>query len=108
MICKYASSAGLSLTQISTFFELVTGEKTSVNDLMMAGERSFNLKRVLNCRWGVSSLDDTLPKRLLEPQDGGTSRHVPDMDLMLREYYEAREWTKEGKPSKEKLKELGI
>ncbi|MEM3577906.1 MAG: aldehyde ferredoxin oxidoreductase family protein [Candidatus Bathyarchaeia archaeon] len=108
IICKYTSSAGLSLTQISTFFELVTGKKVSVNGLMMAGERSFNLKRVLNCRWGVSSLDDALPKRLLEPQDGGTARHVPDMDLMLREYYEIRGWTREGKPSEEKLKELGI
>jgi len=108
MICKYASSAGLSLTQIATFFELVTGKKVSVNDLMKVGERSFNLKRILNCRWRISSSDDILPKRLLEPQDGGTSQHVPNMDLMLKEYYEIRGWAPEGKPSEEKLKELGI
>ncbi|MEM3730419.1 MAG: aldehyde ferredoxin oxidoreductase family protein [Candidatus Bathyarchaeia archaeon] len=108
VVCKYASSAGLSLTQIATFFELVTGKKVSVNDLMMVGERSFNLKRILNCKWGISSLNDTLPKRLLEPQEGGTQRRVPDINLMLKEYYYARGWTLEGKPSEEKLKELGI
>ncbi|MEM2394252.1 MAG: aldehyde ferredoxin oxidoreductase family protein [Candidatus Bathyarchaeia archaeon] len=108
MICKYASGAGLTLTQITVFFELVTGRKVTVEDLMKVGERSFNLKRVLNCKWGVTSKDDILPKRLLEPQEGGTMRNVPDMELMLKEYYEARGWTPEGFPSKEKLKELGI
>jgi len=108
MICKYASSAGLTLTQITVFFELVTGRRVAVEDMMKVGERSFNLKRVLNCRWGVSSKDDVLPRRLLEPQDGGTMRNVPDMELMLREYYEARGWTPDGMPSEEKLRELGI
>jgi len=107
-ICKYASAAGLTLTQITVFFELVTGRKVTVEDLMKVGERSFNLKRLLNCRWGVSSKDDVLPKRLLEPQEGGTMRNVPDMELMLKEYYEVRGWTSEGFPSKEKLMELDI
>jgi len=108
VICKYASSAGLSLSQLTTFFELVTGNAKSIDELMKAGERSFNLKRVLNCNWGVSSKDDSLPKRLLEPQKGGTDQHVPDINLMLEEYYKLRGWTKEGIPSQEKLKELEI
>lgn len=108
VLCKYASSAGLTLTQLTRFFELATGKTISVEEFMRIGERSFNLKRILNCVWGVSSKDDVLPKRLLEPQDGGTSRHVPDMDLMLKEYYELRGWTPEGIPSKEKIRELEI
>lgn len=108
MICKYALSAGLSLAQIAAFFELVTGKRMSVNDFMKIGERSFTLKRVLNCSWGTSSRDDSLPKRLLESQDGGTQRHVPDLDLMLKEYYEIRGWMPDGEPSEEKLKELEI
>ena len=107
-ICKYVSSAGLSLTQIATFFELVTGKKMSVDDFMKIGERSFTLKRVLNCNWCASSRDDNLPKRLLEPQNGGTQQHVPDLSLMLKEYYEIRGWTPDGEPSEEKLKELEI
>lgn len=108
VICKYACSAGLTLTQLAKFFELVTGKAMSVEELMKVGERSFNLKRILNCMWGVTSKDDVLPKRLLEPQEGGTQRNVPDMDLMLREYYEVRGWTPEGIPSEEKIRELGI
>jgi aldehyde:ferredoxin oxidoreductase len=108
MICKYVSSAGLSLTQIATFFELLTGKRMSVDDFMKIGERSFTLKRVLDGNWGASSRDDDLPKRLLEPQNGGTQRHVPDLGLMLKEYYETRGWLPDGEPSEEKLKELEI
>jgi aldehyde:ferredoxin oxidoreductase len=108
MVCKYVSSAGLSLTQIATFFDFVTGKRMSVDDFMKIGERSFTLKRALNCNWGTSSRDDNLPKRLLEPQDGGTQWHVPDLGLMLKEYYEIRGWMPDGEPSEEKLKELEI
>ena len=108
MVCKYVSSAGLSLTQIATFFELVTGKRMSVDDFMKIGERSFTLKRVLNRNWSTSSKDDNLSKRLLEPQNGGTQQHVPDLGLMLKEYYEIRGWTPDGVPSEEKLKELEI
>jgi aldehyde:ferredoxin oxidoreductase len=108
MVCKYALSAGLSLAKLATFFELVTGKRMNVNDFMKIGERSFTLKRVLNCSWGTSSRDDSLPKRLLESQDGGTLRNVPDLDLMLKEYYEIRGWMPDGEPSEEKLKELEI
>jgi aldehyde:ferredoxin oxidoreductase len=75
---------------------------------MKIGERSFTLKRALDCNWGTSSRDDNIPKRLLEPQDGGTQRHVPDLGLMLKEYYEIRGWMPDGEPSEEKLKELEI
>jgi aldehyde:ferredoxin oxidoreductase len=108
VICKYVSSAGLSLTQIATFFELVTGKRMSVDDFMKVGERSFTIKRLLDCNWGTSSIDDNLPKRLLEPQDGGTQQHVPDMGLMLKEYYDTRGWMSDGEPSEEELKKLEI
>jgi len=108
MVCKYVTAAGLSFTQMATFFELVTGKRLSVDDFMKIGERSFTLKRLLNCNWCASSKDDSLPKRLLEPQDGGTQQHVPDLALMLEEYYEIRGWTPNGEPSEEKLKELEI
>jgi aldehyde:ferredoxin oxidoreductase len=108
MVCKYVTAAGLSFTQMTTFFELVTGKRMSVDDFMKIGERSFTLKRLLNSNWCTSSKDDNLPKRLLEPQDGGTQQHVPDLALMLKEYYEVRGWTPDGKPSEEKLKEVEI
>lgn len=108
IICKYAISAGLTVSQVITLLELVTGKKISIDELMKIGERSFNLKRVLNINWGISSKDDKLPKRLLKPLEGGTNRQVPNMDLMIKEYYECRGWTSEDIPSKEKLEELGF
>jgi len=51
-----------------------------------------------------------LPKVLLEPyKEGGAEGFVPDFPALLNAYYEARGWDKEsGKPSKEKLIELGL
>jgi aldehyde:ferredoxin oxidoreductase len=46
----------------------------------------------------------------LQPlSEGGTQGHVPDLELMLGEYYEARDWdSATGKPSHEKLLSLDL
>jgi aldehyde:ferredoxin oxidoreductase len=33
---------------------------------------------------------------------------LPDLDLMLEEYYEVRRWLADGRPSPERLRELGL
>jgi len=77
---------------------------------MAIGERIWNLKRVLNHRLGLAREDDRLPRLLLAPlNEGGTEGHVPDLELMLREYYQDRSWDPEtGQPGREKLEELGL
>ncbi|HKJ38919.1 MAG TPA: aldehyde ferredoxin oxidoreductase family protein [Anaerolineales bacterium] len=82
----------------------------SVDDMMKFGERSWNLKRAINNRLGLTRANDKLPKALLTPYpDGGSEGFVPDIDAMLASYYDARGWDKEtGKPSREKLSELGM
>jgi len=82
----------------------------SVDDMMIFGERAWNLKRAINNRLGLSRTDDKLPKALLTPHpDGGSEGFVPDIDAMLSAYYEARGWDEEtGKPSRKKLIELGM
>jgi aldehyde:ferredoxin oxidoreductase len=82
----------------------------SVGDMMKFGERSWNLKRAINNRMGLRRANDKLPKALLTPYpDGGSEGFVPDIEAMLIAYYEARGWDKEtGKPSREKLSELGM
>jgi aldehyde:ferredoxin oxidoreductase len=78
--------------------------------MMRAGERAWNLKRAINNRMGLTADNDKLPKALLEPfTDGGSAGYVPDLEGMLFTYYEARGWDLEtGKPSREKLLELGL
>ena len=82
----------------------------SVEDMMKFGERSWNLKRAINNRLGLTAQNDILPKALLTPlPDGGSEGFVPDLEGMLFAYYQARGWDWEtGKPSREKLVELGM
>jgi len=82
----------------------------TVEDMMLAGERAWNLKRAINNRMGLTRANDKLPKALLTPlPDGGSEGFVPDLENMLIAYYEARGWDKEtGRPSREKLFELGM
>ena len=82
----------------------------SVEDMMKFGERGWNLKRAINNRMGLNRSNDKLPKALLTPSpDGGSEGFVPDLEGMLYAYYEARGWDQEtGKPTKEKLTELGL
>jgi len=78
--------------------------------LRVSGERTWTLERQFNLAAGLTRADDTLPKRLLEvPAPGGTAKgKVCELDIMLPEYYEARGWTKEGVPTAETLKRLGM
>ena len=88
------------------------GREFTYDDLVRVGERACNLARVFNVREGVSRADDTLPPRLLEeplpdgPAKGKVNENLP---AMLDKYYELRGWDKAtGKPTPEKLKELGL
>ena len=90
----------------------VTGWEFSIEDFKMTGERIVNLSRAFNMRDGFSRADDNLPKRLVEEPmpDGPAKGHVvTELDTLLDNYYEARGWDKKtGKPSPEKLRELGL
>ncbi|HSW36353.1 MAG TPA: aldehyde ferredoxin oxidoreductase family protein [Candidatus Limnocylindrales bacterium] len=90
---------------------LVTGWDYSVKDYMCGGERVYNLARAFSVREGLTAAGDTLPKRLLEEPlpDGPAEGHVNELPLLLDVYYQIRGWDKEtGKPTPEKLRELGL
>ncbi len=83
-----------------------------IEDLMLTGERGWNLKRVINNRLGLTRKNDKLPKALLQPyfdHPAGAEGYAPDLEKMLKAYYEVREWDpKTGFPQKEKLISLGL
>ncbi len=82
----------------------------TIEDMMLCGERGWNLKRAINHRMGLTRANDKLPKAMLQPfPDGGSAGYVPDLDSMLNAYYEARAWDIEtGRPTREKLTQLGL
>jgi aldehyde:ferredoxin oxidoreductase len=84
----------------------------TLSDMLLAGERGWNLKRVINHRLGLTRANDRLPKALLQAyQDAGQDEPAfkVEFSAMLEAYYAARAWDAEtGFPIPEKLKELGL
>ena len=89
--------------------EYATGMKCNLARFIRAGERSYNVERAVNAKFGVSAAMDTLPKRLTNvPQDPkDPSTRVP-LEVMKKVYYEARGWGKNGLPTEEKLRKMKI
>jgi aldehyde:ferredoxin oxidoreductase len=89
----------------------LTGRPITNEELMLAAERSWNLKRCFNVREGLTRKDDCLPRLMFEPLPDGPNkgRHIKDLEGMLDEYYEALGWDKEtGVPRRETLKRLDL
>jgi aldehyde:ferredoxin oxidoreductase len=107
IMCKFAIVPPAS---VLAMFQMVTGWDYKLPELLKVGERAYNLKKLINIRYGMTRKDDTLPKRLLlEPlPDGGCKDSIVELDRMLPSYYKARGWDEEGVPTQEKLRELAL
>ena len=79
---------------------------------MLVGERIYNLERVFNVREGFNRKDDVLPERFLKEPLGkaaaGVGERYKNFDKMIDEYYQVRGWNKNGIPTPEKLRALGL
>ncbi len=108
-LCLFTSFA-MGADEYAKVINKVLGTDWTAEDILLAGERIWNLERLFNLEAGVDPSQDTLPKRLLEEgiSEGPSKGHVTRLSEMLPEYYEIRGWTKEGIPTEEKKKELGI
>jgi aldehyde:ferredoxin oxidoreductase len=95
---------------ILAYLNAVTGVDYSLDELLKAGERTFNAERQFLIKAGFSRRDDSLPPRLTqEPlEDGPAAGFVCKLDQMLDEYYRERGWTQDGVPTETKLRELGL
>ena len=104
---------GIALENTADLVNSVSGLDFTPEEVYLVGERINNLAKAYNMREGFTREDDALPYRLMnEPIPGGASKGQlisrEDLDFMLDEYYEARGWTKEGKPTRRKLEELNL
>jgi aldehyde:ferredoxin oxidoreductase len=103
------NSLNYSVTQVAQALSAVTGFSYTVGDVARAGERLWHLKHGINILLGATAADDRLPSRLVEPlTDGPTAGSVPDMPLMLAEFYAVRGLDAAGRPAPVVLAELGL
>ncbi len=86
-----------------------TGTKYTAKSLLKVGERITALHRAYNNLCGVTRKEDILSPRQVGPtKEGGNAGKVPDMEVMLKEFYKASGWTPSGKPSRKTLESLGL
>ena len=103
-VCKFTSFA-MKKDYYARLLSAVWGETIEPQDLLLLGERIWTAERLFNLAAGFTRADDTLPPRLLhEPVSSGPSAgQVVDLPPMLDEYYVARGWDAEGRPTPAKL-----
>lgn len=109
-LCKFVARGGVSVAELSRWLKMAAGIDASCDQMLLSGERIFNEKRLFNTRLGISRKDDILPPRLFTKKRGAgrAADRLPDMGLILSEYYTLRGWSETGIPTRRKLDELGI
>jgi aldehyde:ferredoxin oxidoreductase len=105
--CSFVS---LSLDHIIGHINATTNFHYDKNSMLRVGERINNLKRLINCKLGITREDDRIPGILKQELESGKTVHVKlELEDNLRTYYKYRGWDWEtGKPTEEKLKKLNI
>lgn len=93
----------------------VTGLMITEEEMKDVGRRIYTLERLFNIREGASRKDDYLPERFYkEPTPIGQEINRGKVierekyDMMLDEYYDYHGWDREGNPTPETLKKLGL
>ncbi|MFO7586299.1 MAG: aldehyde ferredoxin oxidoreductase C-terminal domain-containing protein, partial [Anaerolineales bacterium] len=95
--------------RLAELLNLTTGANYTPDEALLAAERVYTLERMFLLKAGSGPEQDTLSPRMLnEPLPEGPAKgRVVDLDKMLPEYYQFRDWPN-GVPSKEKLASLGL
>ena len=109
MVSCYFVTFILKPSDLAAVLTAATGTKYTAKSLLKVGERIMALHRAYNNRCGITRKDDVLAPRQLEAtKEGGNAGKVPDMEVMLKEFYKASGWTPSGKPSRQTLESLGL
>ncbi len=116
IVCRlFESIYGLSVGhEHCRVLRLTTGRDVEVPELVRAAERIYNLERCFAVREGFTRRDDALPMRIMfesipEGPSKGAQTKPRELKTMLDRFYAIRGWDLEsGKPTQEKLNELGL
>ncbi len=90
----------------------ITGWDLSLNELLMAAERSVVMGRLFNAKCGITAKDEDLPERVFTPMTNGAIKGVAIDRAQFEEakelYYHMTGMDAEGAPLKGKLVELRL
>ncbi len=108
-LCLFTSFAW-SVADIQPQIDAACEGDWTMDKLMTAGERIWNMERQFNLAAGFTAKDDDLPTRLkTEPAKTGPAKGlVNGIDKMRPEYYQVRGWDANGVPTAETLSRLGL
>ncbi|MFW6312922.1 MAG: aldehyde ferredoxin oxidoreductase family protein [Spirochaetota bacterium] len=108
-LCLFTSFS-LGAPEYNALINGATGFDYTVEEMLQVGERIWNMERQFNLDAGVDPKDDTLPKRFFEEpaKQGPNKGQVHRLPEMLPEFYAHRGWDETGRPTREKLAELGL
>ncbi|MDZ7758647.1 MAG: aldehyde ferredoxin oxidoreductase family protein [Desulfovermiculus sp.] len=97
-------------TGILEYLNTATGLNYTLDELIESSERIINAERLFLAAAGFTRKDDSLPDRLTkEPMPSGPAQGmVCHLEEMLEDYYRIRKWDADGKPTQERLQELGL
>jgi len=111
-----------SLSDYCEMFSAATGIELSPEEMMAAGERAWNLIKVLNVKEGFTREHDTYPKKWVQPLEKPSGEKIylrnayddrtltaDDLERLKDDYYQERGWeVARGIPTREKLISLGL
>ncbi len=108
-ICMFAFNS-LKYEHLAAMLDASIPGGWTVERMVEAGERIWNLERQFNLAAGLGKADDTAPQRILKDaaNSGAAKGRVLELAKMLPEYYALRGWTADGVPSRETLERLGL
>ncbi len=99
--------------QLCQMFKHVWKREFTDDEIMLIGERIWNLGRLFNLREGVEP--DNLPRRLYVPEEAfkdgpAAGKSIGEQGLKdgIQEYYGLRGWDENGVPTEAKLAEVGV
>lgn len=107
--CPRAAALHLPVFHHTRMIQLAVGMPMDFGRYVRIGERGYTMERCINCKFGISAANDTLPKRLTDiPQDPKNPKTKVPLEVMKKTYYAARGWDKNGIPTEATLRRLKI
>ena len=109
--CRFAEFT-LPLGQFVNLLNSATGMDYTEERFMELGEAIWNLERLYNIAAGVDGSEDRLPDICFEVPEDFPEDAKPltreDFSALLADYYAARGWDDQGRPTPERLAALGL